>query len=215
MKEWLQARHRGLFVRSYVVLAGGLLVVAILLDLGFSALQSRQMRPTDPWLVATFRLMESQLAATPEADRAALASRFAEKLNLELDVLATTDIADEAPLSAGPRELEDDDGRIYYLWHSEALKGAIRLGPFEPVRESPGVRFLPVLFYASILLIVGLWLRPLLRDLRVLTLASQKFATDYREPLDTAHAPRSSRASPPISMTCRRASASSSSRRRK
>ena len=48
------------------------------------------------------------------------------------------------------------------------------------------MRFLPVIFYASILLIVGLWLRPLLRDLRVLTAASQKFATDYREPLDTA-----------------------------
>jgi two-component system sensor kinase ParS len=34
--------------------------------------------------------------------------------------------------------------------------------------------------------VVGLWLRPLLTDLRVLTLASQKFATDYREPLATA-----------------------------
>ena len=44
-----------------------------------------------------------------------------------------------------------------------------------------------MLFYASILLIVGLWLRPLLTDLRVLTDASQRFATDYREPLDTAH----------------------------
>ena len=31
-----------------------------------------------------------------------------------------------------------------------------------------------------------MWLRPLLRDLRVLTAASQKFASDYREPLDTA-----------------------------
>ena len=186
MKEWLQARHRGLFVRSYVVLAGGLLVVAILLDLGFSALQSRQMRPTDPWLVSTFQLMESQLAAAPETERAALASRLAEKLQLELDVLAAADIASDTPLESGLRELEDDDGRIYYLWRSDALKGAIRLGPFEPARESLGVRFLPVLFYASILLIVGLWLRPLLRDLRVLTVASQKFATDYREPLDTA-----------------------------
>ena len=98
MKEWLQARHRGLFVRSYVVLAGGLLVVAILLDLGFSALQSRQLRPTDPWLVSTFQLMESQLAAVPESERAALASRLAEKLKLELDVLASTDIASDAPL---------------------------------------------------------------------------------------------------------------------
>ena len=62
----------------------------------------------------------------------------------------------------------------------------IRLGPFEPPHEGLLVRVLPVLFYASILMIVGLWLRPLLTDLRVLTEASQKFASDYREPLDTA-----------------------------
>jgi signal transduction histidine kinase len=163
-----------------------LLVVAILLDLGFSALQSRQVRPPDPWMVSTFRLIESQLAAVPESERAELGNRLAGQLKLELDVLATADISSVAPLSAGARELEDDNGRIYYLWHSDALNGALRLGPFEPVRESRVVRFLPVLFYASILLIVGLWLRPLLRDLRILTDASQKFATDYREPLDTA-----------------------------
>src|SRR5688572_10096290 len=186
MKEWLQARHRGLFIRSYVVLAGGLLLVAILLDLGFSALQSRQARVADPWLVSTFQLMESQLAAVPRDERAALAARLAEKLKLELDLLDAGDISSASPLESGPRALEDDDGRVYYLWHSDALKGAIRLGPFEPVRESSVMRFLPLLFYASILLIVGLWLRPLLRDLSVLTVASQKFATDYREPLDTA-----------------------------
>jgi two-component system sensor kinase ParS len=124
--------------------------------------------------------------SVPKSERAALASRLAEKLKLELDVLDATDISSASPLESGPRELQDDDGRIYYLWHSDALAGAIRLGPFEPARESLVVRFLPVLFYASILVIVGLWLRPLLRDLRVLTVASQKFATDYREPLDTA-----------------------------
>ena len=64
-----------MFIRSYVVLAGGLLVVAILLDLGFGALQSRQARAADPWLVSTFRLMESELAAVPPADRAAHAAR--------------------------------------------------------------------------------------------------------------------------------------------
>jgi len=186
MKEWLQARHRGLFIRSYVVLAGGLLLVAIVLDLGFSALQSRQVRAADPWLVSTFQLMESQLAAAAPADRPALAAHLGETLKLELDVLEEGDISSASPLESGPRELLDDDGHIFYLWHSSALKGAIRLGPFAPAKESLVVRFLPVLFYASILLIVGLWLRPLLRDLRLLTVASQKFATDYREPLDTA-----------------------------
>jgi signal transduction histidine kinase len=177
---------RGLFIRSYVVLAGGLLVVAIFLDLGFGALQSRPGRTADPWLESTFRLMESELAAVPAADRAALAEQLGQKLKLGLTVLDAADISSAAPAEAAPRELEDVDGKIYYLWNSPALHGSLRLGPFEPPHESVVARFLPLLFYASILLIVGLWLRPLLRDLRILTVASQKFATDYREPLDTA-----------------------------
>ena len=58
------------------MLAGGLLVVAILLDLGFGALQSRQVRAADPWLVSTLRLMESELAAVPPAERAARAAEL-------------------------------------------------------------------------------------------------------------------------------------------
>jgi signal transduction histidine kinase len=186
VKEWLTVRHRGLFIRSYVVLAGGLLVAAIVLDLGFEALQSRQVRAADPWLVATLRLMESDLAASPVAEREARAAALADRLGLEIDLLEAGEVSGAAPQEAVPHELQNDDGRIYYLWNSAPLNGAIRLGPFEPVRESAFVRFVPVLFYGSILLIVGLWLRPLLRDLRVLTEASQKFATDYREPLNTA-----------------------------
>jgi signal transduction histidine kinase len=186
VKEWLTARHRGLFIRSYMVLAGGLLIAAIVLDLGFDALQSRQVRAADPWLVSTFRLMETELAGLPPAERAPRASALAEKLGLDIDLMDAGDISGAAQLEPVPHELESDDGKIYYLWNSPALGGAIRLGPFEPPHESPVARFLPVLFYGSILLIVGLWLRPLLRDLRVLTNASQAFATDYREPLNTA-----------------------------
>jgi two-component system sensor kinase ParS len=155
-------------------------------DLGFDALQSRQVRAADPWLESAFRLMESELAAVPPADRAALAGKLAQKLKIQIDLLDATDISGSVAVAAGPRELEDNTGKIYYLWNSAQLHGAIRLGPFAPAHESAMVRFLPVVFYASILLIVGLWLRPLLRDLRVLTVASQKFATDYREPLNTA-----------------------------
>ncbi len=186
MKEWLTARHRGLFIRSYIVLAGGLLIAAIVLDLGFDALQSRQGRAADPWLVSTFKLMESELAAAPAGEREARTALLADKLGLDIDLMEAGDISSAAPLESVPHELESDDGKIYYLWNSTALNGALRLGPFDPPHESPIVRFLPVLFYGSILLVVGLWLRPLLRDLSVLTNAAQKFATDYREPLNTA-----------------------------
>jgi signal transduction histidine kinase len=186
LKEWLAAGERGLFIRSYVVLAGGLLIVAMLLDLGFDALQARQERAADPWLVATLRLMESELAAVAPEARDERAAELGRQLGMDLDLLEAGDISGARPGDL-PGELVDESGRVYYLWRAPALGGAIRLGPFEPHSEGLPVRLLPVLFYASILLIVGLWLRPLLTDLRVLTEASQKFASDYREPLDTAH----------------------------
>jgi two-component system sensor kinase ParS len=187
LKEWLAAGERGLFIRSYMVLAGGLLIVAMLLDLGFDALQARQERTADPWLVSTLRLLENDLAAMPDGARQEHTAELAERLGIGIDLLATTDISSAAPLGDAPTELVDDSGRAYFLWRSAALGGVIRLGPFDAPSEGWLARLLPVLFYASILLIVGLWLRPLLTDLRVLTDASQRFATDYREPLDTAH----------------------------
>ena len=186
MRDWLTARHRGLFIRSYVALAGGLLVVAVLLDLGFGALQSHESRTADPWLISTFRLMESELVAAPPAMRGAVTERLAQQLGLEIGLLDAGDIAGAQTTQPGPRELTDDAGNVFFLYQSAALHGSIRMGPFKPAVEGTLSRFLPVIFYASILLIVGLWLRPLLRDLTVLTAASQKFASDYREPLDTA-----------------------------
>jgi len=185
MKEWLAAGERGLFIRSYVVLAGGLLVVAILLDLGFGALQARQVRAADPWLESTLRLMESSLAAVSPADRADRADQLGQQLGLELVLLEANDIGGAA-LGDKPSELVDDAGKTYYLWNAPAAGGVLRLGPFEAPSEGWLARILPVVFYASILVIVGLWLRPLLTDLRLLTDASQKFASDYREPLETA-----------------------------
>lgn len=186
MREWLAAGERGLFIRSYMVLAGGLLVVAMLLDLGFGALQARQVRAADPWLVTTLRLMEGELAAVPAEARAERAAELGQRLGTTLVVLESGDITGAAPLGDAPSELVDDSGQLYYLWRSATLGGALRLGPFEAPSEGWLTRLLPVMFYASILLLVGLWLRPLLTDLRTLTEASQRFASDYREPLDTA-----------------------------
>jgi two-component system, OmpR family, sensor kinase ParS len=157
----------------------------MLLDLGFGALQARQVRAADPWLESTLRLMESNLAAVPAAQRAERADELGQQLGLGLVLLEAGDIAGVA-LGEKPRELVDEAGRTYYLWNAPAAGGVLRLGPFEPPTEGWLARILPVVFYGSILLIVGLWLRPLLNDLRVLTEASQKFASDYREPLETA-----------------------------
>ena len=101
LKEWLAAGERGLFIRSYVVLAGGLLIVAILLDLGFGALQARQVRVADPWLVSTMRLMENDLAGDAGEARQERAAELGRQLGLELDLLESGDISSATPLGDG------------------------------------------------------------------------------------------------------------------
>jgi hypothetical protein len=216
LKEWLAARHRGLFIRSYVVLAGGLLVAAILLDLGFDALQSRQVRAADPWLESTFRLMESELASVSPGDRAAFAQSLWSKLDLELSVLDAEDISSAMPEEAGARELEGEDGKIYYLWNSQALHGALRLGslrtaPRERRRAIPAGPFLCV--HPADRRSCGFGLCYAICEFSPRLLRSSRLTTASRStPL---RARPSSPASRRISMTCRPRSASSSSPRKR
>jgi two-component system sensor kinase ParS len=75
---------------------------------------------------------------------------------------------------------------VSYLRRAPSLAASIRIGPVAPQSESLALRALPPLFYLAIFVIVGAWLRPLLRDLDLITQATQRFAADYREPMKTA-----------------------------
>jgi signal transduction histidine kinase len=185
LKEWVNGRDRRLFIRSYFVLAGGLLIVALLLDRGFSALQDKQALAQDPWLGRTFQLIERELSVAPPSQRDAVAAEIGQRLALPVRVVEPTEIAAASSIRNELQSLVDENGNAHYLQYSAALGAAIRLGPVPRAVDKSLFRFLPAVFYLSILLIVGLWLRPLFKDLRVLTEASQKFAADYREPLST------------------------------
>ena len=74
MKNVLRERNRRLLFRSFLFLVGGLLVIAIVLDLGFDRLQSRQEPDLDRWLESTFLLIEQRLAAAPIQQREGIAS---------------------------------------------------------------------------------------------------------------------------------------------
>jgi len=182
--NWPFARERRYVIRAYLVLAGGLMVAALVLDFTFSRLQSHADDAVDPWVAATFALAESRLAAVPAEQRAAVAHRIAQDVGMGLEVL------DDAALSAAappvPRSVGDAGGEVFYLQGSTRLGAVLRLGPVPQPVHGAAVQWMPALFYLSILVIVGLWLRPLLADVRELTTATQRFAADYREPLDTA-----------------------------
>ncbi len=179
------SRHRLLF-RSYLFLAAGLLVVAAVLDFGLSRLQSGVAAPEDPWIEATFELVEARLAAVPVSQREVETATIGDELGFRVTFLAADDVAASGDSAGTFQTLVDADGQSSYLMYAADLGGHLRLGPFEEQGEGTLGRLLPPIFYLSIFVLVGLWLRPLLKELRLITSASQRFAADYREPLRTA-----------------------------
>ena len=184
MKHALFGRHRRLLFRSYLLLVAGLLAVALVLQLGFDYLQSRYAPQRDPWLESTLAIVESELAAVEAAERVDVARRLAAQSGLTIRLLDQGDVGVRGGTVLDT--LVDDDGNTFYLYAPDSLDELLYIGPVTEARESRLLRFVPVLFYLSIFVVVGLWLRPLLADINHIAGAAQRFAADYREPLSTA-----------------------------
>lgn len=180
-----QGRNRRLLFRSYLTLVGGLLIVAVVLDLGFGRIQTSEQPDVEPWLESTVRLIEARLRAAAAGEREAVAAAIAGEIGIGVQLLAR----DEVYLNdvAGHRlvPLIDADDNTSYLHDAESINAIIRLGPISEPQESLLLKLLPPLFYLSIFVVVGLWLRPLLKDINVISAAAQRFAADYREPFAT------------------------------
>ncbi len=181
----LFGRHRRLLFRSYLLLVAGLLTVAAVLDYGFGRLQST-LQPEDQWLAASWRLIESAAADASPDRRDAVVARLADEVGFGIRILARDEVVSTAGDAGVADTLIDADGNRYLLRDSQRLDALIRLGPVAEPRESLLLRLLPPIFYLSLFVIVGIWLRPLLGDLNLITAAARRFAADYREPLSTA-----------------------------
>jgi len=182
----LRERNRRLLFRSFLILVGGLLVVAIVLDLGFGHLQSREEPDLDRWLESTFHLIEQRLAEAPIEQREGIAATLADDLGVGVQLLERDDVYMNQTSEHRLPVLVDADGNTSYLHEAESIDAIVRLGPIAEPTDSLLLNLLPPLFYLSIFIVVGLWLRPLLKDINVISDGAQRFAADYREPPSTA-----------------------------
>jgi len=186
VKNILRERNRRLLFRSFLIVVGGLLLIAIVLDLGFGHLQSREEPVLDRWIESTFHLIEQRLAEAPIQQRTAIAAALAEDLGMGVQLLERDDVFTHQASEEGLPALVDADGNISYLHEAESINAIIRLGPITEPSDSLLLNLLPPIFYLSIFVVVGLWLRPLLKDINVISDGARRFAADYREPLSTA-----------------------------
>ena len=186
MKHLLGGPNRLSLFRTYLFLVAALLVVAVVLDFGFGYLQSAHETEDYRWLESTFHLIESELSAVPEDSRGTAASAIGKKIGVDVQLLQRDDVHMSGTSEHRMPALVDADGNASYLHDAASIDAIIRLGPVIAPQESLLLRMLPPLFYLSIFVVVGIWLRPLLKDVNLITDGAQRFAADYREPLRTA-----------------------------
>ena len=168
MKNVLRELNRRFLFRSFLIVVGGLLVIAIVLDLGFGHLQSRDEPELDRWIESTFRLIEYRLAEAPAQQRAGIAATLADDLGVGVQLLEPGDVHMSQTSQQSLSALVDADGNTSYLHEAESIDAIIRLGPIAEPADSLLGNLLPPLFYLSIFVVVGLWLRPLLKDIKVI-----------------------------------------------
>jgi signal transduction histidine kinase len=177
-------QNRRLLFRTYLVIVGGLVAVAIAFDFGFGRLQDSVETEASRWMRGNLALIEAWLLEVPPEKRPSAAAEFEHTLGYPVRLLPADHVV-HAGTADELREVFDADGRPVFFLASEPLGAVLQVGPVPTPASANNalLRLVPPLFYLSIFVVVGLWIRPLLRDLGILTESAQAFAADYRHPI--------------------------------
>jgi signal transduction histidine kinase len=178
-------QQRSLLFRSYLMIVGGLVVIAGVLDLSLDHLQKTAPPVSSTWIDGNLSLIEAQLGNTPASDWPATVDGLQQKLGFPVKVYPSDHVVQVVEPDQAVQEVFDAQGRSAYIRNSALLNSVIQIGPAqEPAAtDSILIVLVPPLFYLSIFVFVGLWLWPLVRDLNVLTESARLFAADYRKPI--------------------------------
>lgn len=184
-------KHHSFVFRFYTLIVIGLIVIAAVLDYGFGFFQATQAPHSNPWVEKTLVLIEDQLSAVSDSAREAQINRLEHDLALSIRLIPSASVISDAEKTDQENDqptlqaISSSDATTEYLYHSPRLKAVIHIKSAQAANteDSLIVRFIPPLFYLSILILVGIWFRPLLRDLDLLTRSAASFAKDYRQPL--------------------------------
>jgi signal transduction histidine kinase len=180
-------QNRSLLFRSYLVIVGGLIVIASVLDFSLDRLQNPDPPVSSRWIEGNLSLIEARLNELPAADWSAAIDDLEDTLGFPVRVFPSDHVVQSSEPVRATQEVFDEQGRSAYIRSSTLLNSVIQVGPVTEATapESTLVRLIPPLFYLSIFVFVGLWLWPLLRDLNLLTESALSFAADYRKPINT------------------------------
>jgi two-component system, OmpR family, sensor kinase len=186
------ARH---FLQLYFSIAATLAVVSWGQDqLWRMYAQSASPADNPPSQIAVLAIIERQLQSIPQERWPAVVAELAQDTGLDLELMELEELAglEQAGLDRGePALWNDADDRV---WALQRLADSDRILAFrfvhEASRRTPLEWVLAIVFYATIALVIMLWLWPLSRDLRALERWTLRFG-DRNWSFDAKIPPRS------------------------
>ncbi|MEL7312712.1 MAG: ATP-binding protein [Pseudomonadota bacterium] len=175
--------HRRFLFRTYLILLVGVVLIAVLLEVGLNLLDRPPDESIDPWVEKTLALIEDHLVKAESYDDSVAA--LEDVIDVPITMLSPTDIASMPESTTGTRRLVDDAGRIAFLHFSDDLPEVIYLGPVDPAPNNSFFDWAPTVYYLLVFALIGFWIHPLLRDIETISVAAERFSQDYRSPTRT------------------------------
>jgi len=173
------------FVRAYVAILLGIVIVALLLDMLLAASSREDEEMELQTLYAPlFAMLERETEQLPEQDMPARIASASAGLGIPVSVIPLSSFADAQEFS-GPQagaaiRIFYDNNDALLLYRRIAGTGLVlALGPLPATGQAGSFEALVIsAYYALIALVVLLWIRPFYRDLGRLRIAAAEFGKE-------------------------------------
>lgn len=183
------------FLRSYVAIAAGILIIALALDSLLVWLIPAGDSEATKVYAADFALIEMQLqnqspelvGSSPDinAKFIALKTQFERSLGMPLSLLAQEDFTGQDTFLTALRTGEvvsgfDSDGQEFLYYLLRDADQVLVLGPLpEPTTSGNSIESIVIIsYYLLVAILLFLWVRPFYRDLSALRRAASSFGRD-------------------------------------
>ena len=186
-------RNKRLIFRSYLIIVLGIVIFGLLLDYllarNFNTNHSETYQSTQKILS---NLVASRLSQGSFEDLQSAAAEIELEINTPVDLLSIEDVAlmnsdqlEQNINSTGSIGYTENNQPIFYF-HLPQHQTVVTFGPLASTAIKSHdwfQRLVPILFYSFVLGLVWIWIRPLLRDLDLLSDAADNIKQDFRHPM--------------------------------
>ena len=182
-------RNKRLIFRSYLIIVIGIVGFGLLLDFLLARnIAQNDLESDQSTRVILASLIENRFSQTAVEDLQTAASQMEAELNLPVELLASKDVSllNSQPVNSAGHIGYTDDAQALFYYYLPQQQTVVTIGPLPESEARPNnwvQRLVPILFYLTVLALVWVWIRPLLRDLNLLSDAADNIKDDFRHPM--------------------------------